>query len=170
MKEFAHPDRGERDLADINRALRTTTTLCGNEIKYVAEMVLDLGDLPLVPCYVNELNQVFVNLLVNAAHAIGDVVAGTADKGKITITSRHVGDDVIVRISDTGTGIPEAVRLKIFDPFFTTKDVGKGTGQGLALARLIVVDKHQGSLTFETQIGVGTTFQIKIPVQATSMP
>jgi two-component system, NtrC family, sensor kinase len=117
-------------------------------------------------CDVNELNQVFVNLLVNAAHAIGDVVAGSTQKGKITITSRHVNEDVTVSISDTGKGIPEALRAKIFDPFFTTKDVGKGTGQGLALARLIVVEKHRGSLTFESKVGVGTTFQIKIPIHA----
>jgi two-component system NtrC family sensor kinase len=166
MKEFAHPDRGDREPADINRALRTTATICANETKYVADLEMDLQELPLVSCFVNELNQVFVNLLVNAAHAIGDVVAGTPDKGKITVTSRHVGNDVIVSISDTGTGIPEAARLKVFDPFFTTKSVGKGTGQGLPLARMIVVDKHQGSLTFETQIGSGTTFHIRIPVQA----
>jgi two-component system, NtrC family, sensor kinase len=168
MKEFAHPDRGDREPADINRALKTTATICANETKYVADLAMDLAELPLVSCYVNELNQVFVNLLVNAAHAIGDVVAGSTQKGKITITSRHINDDVIVSISDTGTGIPEAVRPNIFDPFFTTKDVGKGTGQGLALARMIVVDKHQGSLTFETQLGVGTTFHIKIPVRAAS--
>lgn len=166
MKEFAHPDRGDREPADINRALKTTAIICANETKYVATLELDLGELPLVCCYVNELNQVFVNLLVNAAHAIADVVAGSTEKGKITIRSRHVNDDVIVSISDTGTGIPEAVRLKIFDPFFTTKSVGKGTGQGLALAQMIVVDKHGGSLTFETQLGLGTTFHIKIPVQA----
>lgn len=170
MKEFAHPDRGDREPADINRALKTTATICANETKYVAELELDLAELPLVSCFVNELNQVFVNLLINATHAIGDVVAGTTNKGKITITSRHVGDDVIVSISDTGTGIPEAVRLKIFDPFFTTKGVGKGTGQGLPLARMIVVEKHGGYLTFDTQIGVGTTFHIKIPVEAPSTP
>jgi two-component system, NtrC family, sensor kinase len=169
MKEFAHPDRGDRELADINRALKTTATICANETKYVADMAMDLGELPQVSCYVNELNQVFVNLLVNAAHAIGDVVAGSTEKGKITIKSRHINDDVIVSISDTGMGIPEAIRLKIFDPFFTTKGVGKGTGQGLALA-LIVVDKHGGSLTFDTEIGLGTTFHIRIPVKAASNP
>lgn len=164
MKEFAHPDRGDREPADINRALKTTTTICANEMRYVADVELDLGELPLVSCYVNELNQVFVNLLVNAAHAIGDVVASTSLRGKITISTRHVDSDVIVTIRDTGSGIPEAVRSKIFDPFFTTKEVGKGTGQGLALARLIIVDKHKGGLTFDTEIGSGTAFHVRIPI------
>jgi PAS domain S-box-containing protein len=166
MKEFAHPDRGDREPADLNRALKATAIICANEMRYVADVAMDLGEVPLVSCYVNELNQVFVNLLVNAAHAIGELVAGTAERGKITITTRHESDDVIVSIRDTGAGIPEAVRPKLFTPFFTTKGVGKGTGQGLALARMIVVDKHQGSLTFESEVGTGTTFHIRIPVKA----
>jgi two-component system, NtrC family, sensor kinase len=170
MKEFAHPDLGEKELADINHALRTTVTISANELKYVADVEMNLGELPLVHCYVNELNQVFLNLLVNAAHAIADVVSGGMERGKITITSRHVGDDVIVSIADTGSGIPEAIQSKIFEPFFTTKEVGKGTGQGLAIARLIVMDKHHGGLTFETKIGSGTTFHVRIPVQASQEP
>jgi two-component system NtrC family sensor kinase len=187
MREFANPDAGEREFADINRALETTLTICANETKYVADVEMNLGVLPPVCCYVNELNQVFVNLLVNAAQAIGDRVKGTKQRGKITIITRHVpdgsisdptttgdpavgdpaiGDHVIVSITDTGTGISDAIRPKIFEPFFTTKEVGQGTGQGLALARLIVVDKHQGSLAFETEVGSGTTFSVKLPVKA----
>jgi two-component system NtrC family sensor kinase len=170
MKEFVHPERAERGFADINHALRTTSTICANELKYVADVEMNLGELPLIDCYVNELNQVFLNLLVNAAHAIADVVTGSMERGKITITTRHVSDDVIVSIADTGAGIPEAVQPKIFEPFFTTKEIGKGTGQGLPIARLIVVDKHRGSLTFETKIGSGTTFHIRIPVRASQQP
>ncbi len=166
MKEFANPDAGEREFADINHALRTSATICANETKYVADVEMNLGVLPPVCCYVSELNQVFVNLLVNAAQAIGSRIEGTKQRGKITIATRHVGADVIVSIRDTGTGIPEAIRSKIFEPFFTTKEVGQGTGQGLALARLIVVDKHQGSLTYETEVGSGTTFDVRIPVNA----
>lgn len=166
MKEFASPDAGAREFADINHALEATAMICANEIKYVADVEMNLGVLPPVCCYVGELNQVFVNLLVNAAQAIGSKVEGTKQRGRITITTRHVGDDVIVSVRDTGTGIPDAIRSKIFEPFFTTKGVGQGTGQGLALARLIVVDKHQGSLSYESEVGRGTTFDVRIPVNA----
>jgi two-component system, NtrC family, sensor kinase len=168
MKDFAHPDRGERSLADINRAIRNTLIISANEVKYVADVELDLGELPEVLCYASELNQVFLNLVVNAAHAISDVTKGTSARGKIAITTRHVEPDVIVSIADTGTGIPEELRSKIFDAFFTTKEVGKGTGQGLAIARMIVVEKHRGTLSFESQVGVGTTFHVRLPVAGAS--
>jgi two-component system, NtrC family, sensor kinase len=164
MNDFAHPDRGEMTSADINRAIKNTLTIAAGEAKYVADVELDLGELPEVFCYVSELNQVFLNLVVNAAHAIGDVMKRTSLRGKIKITTRHVGPDVLVSIGDTGTGILEEHRAKIFDTFFTTKEVGRGTGQGLAIARMIVVEKHGGSLTFETEVGVGTTFHVRIPV------
>jgi two-component system, NtrC family, sensor kinase len=111
-----------------------------------------------------DLNQVFLNLLVNAAHAIEDAIKGTSKKGKITVCTRCDNDCVEVRIADTGIGIPVEARDKIFDPFFTTKEVGRGTGQGLALARAIVVEKHGGTLTFETELGKGTTFIIRLPI------
>jgi PAS domain S-box-containing protein len=164
LQEFGHPARGVKGNADVNRALETTVLIAGNELKFGADVEMDLGILPDVLCYASDLNQVFLNLIVNAAHAIGEVVARTGERGKIHIQTRHVGSDVIIRISDTGTGIPEALHTKIFDAFFTTKEVGKGTGQGLAIARMIVVEKHQGTLTFETELGLGTTFQVKIPV------
>jgi signal transduction histidine kinase len=166
MKEFAHPDQREKAPADLNHALTTTLTIARSEYRYVAEVETDFAPLPAVHCHVSELNQAFLNIIVNAAHAIGDVVKGTEAKGRIRVTTRRDGDSVAIAISDTGGGIPESVRSKIFEPFFTTKQVGQGTGQGLPIARSVVVQKHGGSLTFETQMGVGTTFHIRLPAAA----
>jgi signal transduction histidine kinase len=135
-----------------------------NEYKYVAEVVTEFGDMPAVLCHVGALNQVFLNLIVNAAHAIGDVVGQGGSKGTIRIKTLKEGDLVRIDIADTGSGIPEAIRQRIFEPFFTTKEVGRGTGQGLAIARSIVVTKHHGSLTFESEVGKGTTFTIRLPI------
>jgi PAS domain S-box-containing protein len=170
MKAFAHPDHGERAMADLNAALRDTLTVATNELKYVAKVETEFGKIPAVPCFVNDLNQVFLNLLVNAAHAIGDVVGKSGELGVIRVRTYLEGSVVVIAISDTGTGIPEAVQGRIFDPFFTTKEVGKGTGQGLALARAVVVDQHGGALTFETEIGQGTTFFVRIPFDFTEVP
>jgi signal transduction histidine kinase len=115
-------------------------------------------------CYVGDLNQVFLNLIVNAAHAIADVVGTRGCKGTIRVRTLMDGSMVRIDIADTGSGIPEPIRHRIFDPFFTTKEVGKGTGQGLAIARSTVVTKHLGSLTFETEVGKGTTFTIRLPI------
>lgn len=137
-----------------------------NEWKYVAEMVLELDpNLSLVPCLPGEFNQVILNLIINAAHAIADAVGSSgASKGTIKVTIRKDGDWVEIRIQDTGTGIPEKIRDRIFDPFFTTKPLGKGTGQGLAIAHSVVVDKHGGTIGFETKLGKGTTFIIRLPL------
>jgi signal transduction histidine kinase len=150
---------------DLNRALESTLTVCRNEWKYVAEAVMDFDqNLPLVTCLPGACNQVFLNLIINAAHAIADKHGGeTADKGTITVSTRTDGEWVEVRIADTGTGIAEEHRRKVFDPFFTTKKVGRGTGQGLAIARSVLVDKHGGTLTFETEVGQGTTFIVRLP-------
>jgi signal transduction histidine kinase len=164
MKEFAHPDHREKELADLNRALRTTLTIAKNEYKYVADVDEDYGDLPLVQCHLSDINQVFLNLVVNAAHAIGEVIAKTGGRGRIAIRSIREGEAVCISISDTGCGIRQEIRDRVFDPFFTTKPVGKGTGQGLAIARSIVVDKHGGALRFESEVGKGTTFTIRLPV------
>jgi signal transduction histidine kinase len=166
MKEFSHPSTKEKVSVDLNKAIESTITVARNEWKYVAQMVTDLApDLPLVPCVPGELNQVILNILVNAAHALGDVVSdGAPEKGTITVSTRQGGDGVEIRIADTGPGIPEAIRDKIFDPFFTTKEVGKGTGQGLAIAHTVVVEQHGGQLTFETTEGEGTTFIIRLPL------
>jgi signal transduction histidine kinase len=168
MKEFAHPDQAVKQSADLNQAIRSTLVVARNEYKYVAEIDTQLTDLPLVQCYLGEFNQVILNLLVNASHAISDVVKDSGSLGKITVRSRLDGDEVEISIADTGMGIPQAVRAKIFDPFFTTKEVGKGTGQGLAIARSVIVNKHGGTLRFETECGKGTTFYIRLPVGATS--
>ena len=164
LKEFAHPDQKEKVAADLNQALLSTLSVARNEIKYVADVETDLGDLPLVLCQPGELNQVFLNLIVNAAHAIADVVRDTDTKGVIRVRTAREEDMALIAITDTGCGIPESHRAQIFDPFFTTKEVGRGTGQGLSIAHAVVVDKHGGSLTFETEVGRGTTFFIRLPI------
>jgi len=166
MKEFAHPEAKGMAHADVNRALLNTLTVARNELKYVADIETDFGDLPLLVCSIGDLNQVFLNLLVNAAHAIGDVVKGTGQKGTIRIETKVEGLMALITITDTGAGIPENIRDRIFDPFFTTKEVGRGTGQGLAIARS-VVDRHKGSLAFESEVGKGTTFRICLPINGT---
>jgi PAS domain S-box-containing protein len=162
MKAFAHPGQKEKVAADLNRALADTLTVARNELKYVAEIETDFGELPPVVCHLGDLNQVFLNLLVNAAHAIGTVMKDTGVKGRIRVKTRADGDQVTVSIGDTGCGIPAAIRSRVFDPFFTTKEVGRGTGQGLALARTIV-EKHGGRITFEPNPPQGTTFVVIVP-------
>jgi PAS domain S-box-containing protein len=165
MKEFSHPGTDSKTAIDINKAIESTITVTKNEWKYVAEMVASLdATIPLVPCLPAELNQVILNLIINAAHAISDVVGdGSNGKGTITIGTRGNGDSVEIRIGDTGTGIPEEIRSRVFDPFFTTKQVGRGTGQGLAIAHSVVVDKHGGTIRFETEMGKGTTLIVNLP-------
>lgn len=166
MKAFAHPGSEEQAGVDLNQAIESTVTVAHNEWKYVADLTTDLArDLPLIPCFLGQFNQVILNMIVNAAHAISDVVKSTGQKGVISIMSSRVGDWAEIRITDTGSGIPDHILDKIFDPFFTTKEVGKGTGQGLAIARSVVVDKHHGTITVESQVGEGTTFIIRLPVQ-----
>ena len=164
MKEFGHPDRREMTAVDVNQAIRSTLIIARHEYKYVADVETAFGDIPLVTCHAGDVNQAVLNIIVNAAHAIGDVVKNSGAKGRITITTHADGDSVTISISDTGGGIPANVRARIFDPFFTTKSVGRGTGQGLAIARSVVVEKHRGDLTFETHDGVGTTFFIRLPI------
>jgi light-regulated signal transduction histidine kinase (bacteriophytochrome) len=163
MKSFAHPDGAEKAPADLNQALTSTVEVARSEFKSIADVTLELGPLPKVSCYLGDLNQVFLNLLVNAAHAIQETLGPTRARGQITIRSWHVAPGVAISISDDGGGIPEAIRESIFLPFFTTKEVGRGTGQGLAIARSIVVDRHGGALTFESQVGRGSTFTIRLP-------
>ncbi|RLB44107.1 MAG: hypothetical protein DRH12_00815, partial [Deltaproteobacteria bacterium] len=166
MKEFSHPGVQEKTPIDINHAIENTSTVARNEWKYVADLELDLDpSLPPVPCLPGEFNQVILNMIINAAHAISDVIQGKEGKGKITITTKRKEHEVEIRISDTGTGIPEKIRDRIFDPFFTTKQVGKGTGQGLAISRSVIVDKHGGTIRVESEVGKGTTFIITLPIQ-----
>ena len=199
MKDFSHPSMGVKGLVDLNHAIESTVTVCRNEWKYVAELELDLDSgLPLVPCFADEFNQVVLNLVINAAHAIEEAngVLHASAKGLIRVSTRLLdqtggpgfawtprgvqeGDAedakqpggpprscqiVEIRVSDSGTGIPESIRSRIFDPFFTTKAVGKGTGQGLAIARAVIVDKHGGSIRVETEAGKGTTFILELPM------
>jgi PAS domain S-box-containing protein len=164
MKEFSHPGGKEKALADLNKAIETTVTVARNEWKYVAEVRLDLdAQLPPVPCFLGEFNQVILNLIINASHAIADVVKDQPGaKGTITVRTRRDGDFAEVRVADTGTGIPEHVRPRIFEPFFTTKGVGKGTGQGLSIVYGSIVKKHGGDVRFETETGRGTTFILRL--------
>ena len=168
MKDFSHPGTDEKTAIDLNRAIESTITVASNEWKYVATMHTDFDPaLPPVPCLPGEFNQVVLNLVVNASHAIAEVVGdGGRGKGQITVSTRASDEWVEVRVGDTGTGIPEAIRRKIFDPFFTTKGVGKGTGQGLAIAHSVVVDKHGGEILLESEVGRGTTFIIRLPLRA----
>ncbi|RMH17178.1 MAG: hybrid sensor histidine kinase/response regulator [Gemmatimonadetes bacterium] len=170
MKEFAHPDQREKSETDLNHAIENALTVARNEYKYVAEISTDFGELPLVPCYPGDVNQVLLNLIVNAAHAIGDKVGDSGEKGTISIRTRCEDDDVVISVSDTGCGIPEDIRQKIFDPFFTTKEVGRGTGQGLAIARSCIVDKHGGTISVESEVGQGTTFHVRLPLKASGPP
>lgn len=164
LKDFSHPGDSEKSLSDLNVAIESTLTVCCSRWKYVAEVDLDLDpNLPLVPCLLNEFNQVILNLIVNAADAIDETNADES-MGRISI-STHLDDDwVTIRISDTGPGVPQEIRKKIFDPFFTTKDIGKGTGQGLAISYDVVVNKHGGALELETEPGKGSTFIMRLPL------
>jgi PAS domain S-box-containing protein len=167
MKEFSHPSGDQMKEVDINHAIESTLTVSRNEWKYSAEMSTDFDPaLPLVRCLADEFNQVILNLVVNAAHTIGDVQKRNGgNKGRITVKTRRDGEWAEIRVTDTGAGIPEEIHSKIFTPFFTTKEVGKGTGQGLAIAHSVVVKKHGGNISFETVEGQGTTFIVRIPIK-----
>jgi two-component system, NtrC family, sensor kinase len=167
MKDFSHPDSDAKTRVDLNRAIQSTATVCRNEWKYVAELELDLdAALPPVPCYLGEFNQAILNLVINAAHAIGDAQkSGKEGKGVIRIQTHRAGDNVEVRVEDTGTGIPEQIRERIFDPFFTTKPVGKGTGQGLAIVHSVIVEKHGGHVSLESEMGKGSAFILQLPLE-----
>ena len=165
MKEFSYADQREMSQVDLNRAISSTLVIARSEYKYVADVDVQLGDVPLVTCHGGQINQVVLNLVVNAAHAIGDRVKGTHDKGLITVRTCVDGEFAVIMIGDTGGGIPEAIRKRIFEPFFTTKEVGKGTGQGLSIAHS-VVKSHGGSLSFQTEMGKGTNFMIRLPINA----
>ena len=167
MKNFSHPGSEEKKPTDINKAVQNTIIVARNEWKYAAEVDTDLSpDLPLVNCYAADVNQVLLNMLVNSAHAIADV-PGEGVRGRITISTRQQGEFVEIRVSDTGAGIAPENLERIFDPFFTTKPVGKGTGQGLTIAHDIVANKHRGSIDVESQVGQGTTFTIRLPLDVT---
>jgi signal transduction histidine kinase len=164
MKSFAHPGSLEMQPVDLNQAIESTLIIARSEYKHVAELRTDFGDLPRVTCHAGDVNQAVLNIVVNAAHAIGAAVQGSERLGSIEVRTWRDGDDAMVSIGDTGGGIPEAIRDRIFEPFFTTKQVGVGTGQGLAIAHSVIVTKHGGELRFETEPGRGTTFFIRLPI------
>jgi len=162
LKAFSHRGTEEKGASDVNAAIENTLLMTQNEYKSVATARTDLGAIPPVCCILSQLNQVLLNLIVNAAHAIAD--AKRPDPGCITVTSRASDNVVQIDVSDNGAGIPEHLRHKIFEQFFTTKAVGRGTGQGLALARQIIIDNHGGTLSFVSEVGKGTTFTLRLPI------
>jgi PAS domain S-box-containing protein len=166
MREFSHPSEKDKKLSDLNHGIETTVVISRNEWKYSASLETDLDpDLPLINCQIDEINQVILNMIINAVQAIQEKLPpGSEQKGKITITTRKGEKCVIIKITDTGNGIPVEIRQRIFDPFFTTKGIGKGTGQGLSLAHQIIVQKHHGKIDVDSIVGEGTTFTIEIPI------
>jgi len=162
LKDFSHPGSGDFAPADLAALVETSVVLSRGEHKYVADVVVDVPpDLPVVPCREGHVKQVLLNLLVNASHAIAE--RGDGARGRIEVRATATDEVVRVEISDTGMGIPEADRAKVFDLFFTTKEVGRGTGQGLALAHRVIREEHGGRLGFSSTVGVGTTFWLELP-------
>ena len=166
MKQFSRRDEGDKSTVDINATIESALTLARNEYKYIAEVELQLGQVPTVLGHSGDIAHVFLNLIVNAAHAIAATGAGeNGQRGTIRIASEEQGTHVVVSVEDTGSGIPSEIQSRVFEPFFTTKAVGKGTGLGLAIARATIVDHHGGTLTFQSEVGVGTKFTVRLPMQ-----
>ncbi len=170
MKERAHPGKGSKASTDINHLIDTALTVSRNSHKTVAKVETDLGEIQNVLTYKNELCQVLINLVVNAAHAIEEAKKSRSVDGLIRVSTRQHEDEVEIRVSDNGCGIPASVVEKIFDPFFTTKGVGHGTGQGLAIARTTIVEMHRGELDVESEVGTGTDFIIRLPLKDPESP
>jgi signal transduction histidine kinase len=169
MNEFAHPASANKCACDLNHAIESTITVARNEWKYVARVETSFdAKMPLVPCLLDQINQVVLNLIINAAHAIGESNADLSrGLGTIRIETEYDGLWANIRVGDTGAGIPEAIRERIFEPFFTTKPLGKGTGQGLAMAREVIVGRHEGEIRVESEVGKGTTFFLRLPMAGT---
>jgi signal transduction histidine kinase len=169
LKEFAHPHGAEPTFAELERMIETAVNVSRHEWKYVAQIVTEFDPtVPPVPCVADEFNQVILNLIINASHAIEAKLKPARDsgtRGTITIRTRRDETHAIVEVEDTGVGIPEEIRDRIFEPFFTTKDVGKGTGQGLAIVQSVIVKHHRGSVDFTSTPGKGTTFRLRLPLQ-----
>jgi signal transduction histidine kinase len=159
LQELGAHEIGDRIAVDLNRVVEMAMTTTACDQRDVADVVVEYGVLPLVLCSGNAIGQVISSLIANATHAI----AATGRRGTLRVSTRADGDHVCVEVDDDGVGIPEAIEDRIFEPFFTTKPVGHGTGQGLAMARSIIVDKHGGTLTFESTVGRGTRFRVRIP-------
>lgn len=166
MKRFSHAGGEEKSLLDVPKAIQNTVMISRNEWKYHSEIQLDLDpSVPFLSCFPGDFNQVLLNIMVNASHANADKYHGREDKGTITVKTRRDGNWFVLSLTDTGCGIPEQNLHRIFDPFFTTKEVGRGTGQGLALCHDIVVNKHGGSIDVRSEVDQGTTFILRFPLQ-----
>lgn len=165
LKGFSHSAESEtKTETDINEIIQNTLIVCNNAYKYVAVLTTNFGVLPLVKVYRGDIGQVVLNLIVNAAQAIEDARNNAEEMGEITVTTNHEGEKIIITVSDSGSGIKESVRERIFDPFFTTKEVGRGSGQGLAISHTIIYDKHGGEMNVESALGEGSVFTVTLPV------
>jgi PAS domain S-box-containing protein len=165
MKHFSHADQREMSAVDLNASIASTLVIARSEYKDIADLETDYSPLPPVTCHGGQINQVVLNLVVNSAHAIADFVKQHGGRGRISVKTAVDGDYALISITDTGGGIPEGIRARIFDPFFTTKEVGRGTGQGLSIVRNTIVKGHGGLLDFECEMGKGTTFHVRLPLQ-----
>ena len=158
LKDFSRTGESNWQMADLHRGLDSTLNIANNELKYKVTIVKQYGELPMIKCLASELNQVFMNLLVNAAQAMG------AERGTITVRTGCANDKVWIEVADNGCGIPAQSLQKIFDPFYTTKPVGQGTGLGLSLSYGII-KRHCGEIHVHSEVGVGTTFRVELPVR-----
>jgi PAS domain S-box-containing protein len=171
MRQLSHPGSEKFEQADLQEIIRGATTVTRNTWRYVADLNVEAEkDLPMIDCRPSELSQVFVNLIVNASDAIAESLEVEPERAKqIHIRTEKVAEVLRVRLSDSGCGMSPEVSQRVFEPFFTTKAVGKGTGQGLAIAYSIIVQKHRGSLRVDSQLGIGTTFVIDLPIRQTAI-
>jgi signal transduction histidine kinase len=169
MKDFSLVDKDAVGQFDLNRSIQSTLTVARSEYSNVADVEMELAEIPLVTCNGGQINEVLLGLVINAAEVIGEKVKNTGERGKITVRSKADGEYVVIEVEDTGGGIPEEIREHIYDQFFTTKEVGRGTGQGLSVARKVIINGHNGSIDFVTEMGKGTTFIVKLPVDGFAM-
>ena len=171
MRAMSHPGSREKSVTDINQILENAAVISKNRWKYCAELDLQLDDsVPPIPVLPAELNQVFLNLIVNAADAIAEKNEGSEELGRITVRTYCENERLCIDVEDTGGGVPEGIRSRIYDPFFTTKEVGKGTGQGLAITYDVVANKHGGTIELLSTEGAGATFVVKLPIADTADP
>jgi signal transduction histidine kinase len=164
MKCFSHPGTDQASQVDVNKLLSDTLIVAGHELRAAGEVTTAFGDVPPLRGFSGDLNQAFLNLVVNAAHAIVDRGADATTPGRLTITTGVENRMAVVRITDNGCGMSEHVQARLFEPFFTTKEVGRGTGQGLTVVRASIVGKHKGSIDVVSAVGVGTTFTVRLPL------
>jgi signal transduction histidine kinase len=166
MKCFSRPGADEASPVDVNKLLSDTLVVAGHELRAAGEVATDFGEIPPVNGYAGDLNQAFLNLVVNAAHAIADRPASATSPGRLMVSTCLEDNQVTIRIADNGCGMTPEVQARVFEPFFTTKEVGRGTGQGLTVVRASIVQKHKGTVEFESAEGVGTTFTLRLPLSA----